>query len=68
MEHVQQEFEGSTIQEWELNHGIARRVVNGVEYVVCTNWNGFNAKCEEDQKRYRTQRMMQAQEEAYMGG
>ena len=67
MEHIQKGFEGSSIQAWELDHGIARYVSGGCEYVVCTNWDEFQRKQEEERARARREYIADQQEAAYMG-
>lgn len=68
MEHIQQEFEGSEIQRWELDHGVVRVVRGGCEYVLCTSMEKFAAKCEADKRERRGQMIADAQEAAYLGG
>ena len=68
MEHIQQDFEGTTIQRWEHEHNIARVVRGGCEYVVCTNWGEFQRKCEEEKQRARREYIAEQQAAAYLGG
>lgn len=67
MEHIQYGFEGSAIQAWELEHNIARVVKGGCEYVVCTNWDEFQRKQEEERARARREFIADQQAAAYMG-
>ena len=62
---IQQNFEGSSVEKWELDHGIVREVRDGVEYVRCVDWNMFQRKCEEDHKAALQAKIMEAQAEAY---
>lgn len=68
MEHVQQQFEGSSIQAWEQAHNIVRIVRNGVEYVVCANWSEFQRKQDEERDRRRREYIAEQQAAAYLGG
>lgn len=66
MDHIQQDFEGSSVQEWEQNHHIVRIVRGGCEYVVCTNWDEFQKTCEEERARRRREYIAEQQAEAYL--
>lgn len=66
MEHVQQQFEGSSIQAWEQAHNIVRIVRNGVEYVVCANWSEFQRKQDEERDRRRREYIAEQQAAAYL--
>lgn len=66
-EHIQDNFEGTSIQKWELDHGIARIVKNGCEYVVCVDWDGFLRKAEDERQRARREFIAEQQEAAYFG-
>ena len=68
MEHIQQPFEGSSIQEWEQTHNIVRIVREGVEYVVCANWEEFQRKREEERKKRVREYIAEQQAAAYLGG
>lgn len=68
VEHIQQQFEGSSIQAWEQAHNIVRIVRNGVEYVVCANWSEFQRKQEEERDRRRREYIAEQQAAAYLGG
>ena len=68
MKHIQPNFEGTSIQRYELSHGIVREVRNGCEYVMLTDISTFEAACAEDARRHAAMVRMQAQEEAYGGG
>lgn len=68
MEHIQKDFEGSSIQQWELDHGITRVVKDECEYVVCTNFQRFVQQCEEEKRRERQEYIAAQQAEAYLGG
>lgn len=48
MPHIQENFEGTHMQKWELDHKIVRMVHSGCEYVVCLDLDGFNAACEKE--------------------
>lgn len=67
MEHIQQRFEGSSIQAWEQAHNIARVIRGGVEYVICTNWQEFQRKQEEERYRRRREYIAEQQDKAYLG-
>lgn len=67
MEHIQT-FENGSILAWEAEHGITRTVRGGCEYVTVTNYERFEAACENDRVRNTRHAMMAAQEEAYLGG
>lgn len=66
MAHIQQDFDGSSIQKWELDHGVVRKVINGCEYVICPNFARFQAKCEADKRERLGQRIAEAQAAAYL--
>ena len=68
MEHIQKGFEGSGIQAWELEHNIARYVRGGCEYVVCTDWNEFQRKMDEERARERREYIAEQQYAAHFGG
>lgn len=68
MEHIQQNFEGSSIQQWELDHGIVRIVRGGCEYVVCKDFKKFQEQCEAEKRRERMEYIAEQQAEAYLGG
>ena len=68
MEHIQQDFEGSSIELWEVNHGIKRVIRGGCEYVVCENWERFQQQMADEKARARREYIAQQQAEAYMGG
>ena len=60
MKHVQHKYEGSTIQEWELSHGIVRQVRGGCEYVCVGDMHKFESACEADRQRHARQAMLWA--------
>lgn len=64
-EHIQFKFEGSSIQAWELDHNIVRIVRGGCEYVVCTNWDEFQRKQDEERARARREYIAEQQAAAY---
>ena len=66
MNHLQSDFEGTSIERWEIDHGIERFVKNGCEYVWIANPGKYRAACEEDDRRNRRQYMMEGQEQAYL--
>lgn len=68
MEHIQQNFEGTSLQAWELAHGIVRVVRGGCEYVVCTNFDRFNELCAKEKAERQAQMIAEAQAAAYLGG
>ena len=68
MAHIQKDFEGGSIQAWELAHGVVRVIRGGCEYVMCTDLDKFNAKCEAEKHERRAQMIAEAQAEAYLGG
>ena len=68
MKHIQEGFEGTSIERWEIEHGIRRYVKDGCEYVVLEDKDKYDAACADDARRYIRQRMMEAQEQAYGGG
>lgn len=54
MAHIQPEFEGTTLQKWELDHGIARVVRGGCEYVLLTRpLAAFDAQCAREDAEHR---------------
>ncbi len=68
MAHIQKDFEGGSIQAWELAHGIVRVIRGGCEYVVCADLDKFNAQCDAEKRERRGQMIAEAQAEAYFGG
>lgn len=66
MQHIQETIEGTSLQAWELNHGVVRIVRNGCEYVICTDFDAFQAKCEADKRERRGQLIAEAQAAAYL--
>ena len=66
MQHVQYGYEGSSIQRWDLEHGIVSVVRDGVEYRSCVDWQRFQEKCEQDAERHFKQRVAEQQEKAYL--
>ena len=66
MEHTQQNFEGTSIQRWELDHGIVRVVREGCEYVVCTDWQRFNEQLEAEKRARMREYIAERQAEAYL--
>lgn len=66
MEHIQKDFEGSSVQRWEQNHHIVRVVDRGCEYVLCTNWEGFQQICEDERNRRKREYIADQQERAYL--
>ena len=66
VEHIQQQFEGSTVQAWEQAHNIDRIVRGGCEYVVCTNWAEFQRKQEEERKQRLREYIAEQQAAAYL--
>ena len=66
MEHTQQDFEGTSIQRWELDHGIVRVVREGCEYVVCTDWQRFNEQLEAEKRARMREYIAERQAEAYL--
>lgn len=68
MDHIQTDFEGTSIQRWELEHGIARVVRGDCEYVSCANFQRFQEQCAEEKRRERQEYIAAQQAEAYLGG
>lgn len=68
MEHIQNQFAGSRIQGWELEHKVVRVIRGGCEYVQCVDFDIFNAMCEKDKAEQRAQMIAEAQAAAYLGG
>lgn len=69
MEHIQEGFAGTSIELWEAKHNIARIVSGGCEYVVCTNWDEFQRKQDEERSRRRSEYIAEQQAAAYgIGG
>ena len=66
-ESIQEHFEGSSIQKWELDHGIVRVVRDGCEYVVCTNWQRFNEQLEAEKRARMRDYIADQQAQAYLG-
>lgn len=60
MKHVQYKYEGSSIQEWELSHGIVRQMRGGCEYVLVGDVKKFESACETDRLRHARQAMLWA--------
>ena len=60
MKHIQEKFEGTSIQEWEISHGIVRQVRGGCEYVFVGDRQKFEAACEVDRLRHARQTMLLA--------
>ena len=74
MKHIQEGFEGRSIQRYELKCGILRYVRNGCEYVYLADPAKFEAvrqeerKAEEARRReQRAQQIAEQQEQAYYG-
>ena len=74
MEHIQQGFEGSSIQRYELKCGIVRYVRNGCEYVTLADPAKLEAVRQEERKaeearraEQRKQQIAEQQEMAYYG-
>lgn len=65
--HIQDDFEGTSIHKWELDHGIVRYVKGGCEYVVCMDWDEFQRKAEDERQRARREFIAEQQEAAYFG-
>lgn len=65
MNHIQLNFEGTSVQRWEQEHGFERVIRNGCEYVVCKDWEAFLKMEEEERARARMEYIGQMQEEAY---
>ena len=63
MNHIQNKFEGTTLQKWELDHGIVRVVRGGCEYVMVADPDKFAAACAEDDIRHAREQMKWALEE-----
>ena len=63
MNHIQNKFEGTTLQKWELDHGIVRVVRGGCEYVMVADPAKFAAACEQDDVNYARLKMKWAAEE-----
>ena len=63
MKHIQNKFEGTTLQKWELDHGIVRVVRGGCEYVMVADPAKFAAACAEDDVKYARLKMKWAAEE-----
>lgn len=68
MEHIQQGFEGTSIQRWELEHGIGRVVRGGCEYVICTDFQRFQQQMEDERRQRLRAYIADRQAEAYLGG
>lgn len=66
MEHIQQQFAGSSIEAWEIAHGISRVVRGECEYVVCRDWDAFNRSIEQERERARREYIAERQAEAYL--
>ena len=67
-EHIQDNFEGSSVWAWEQAHNITRYVRNGCEYVVCTNYPEFQRKCEAERVQRRNEYIARQQLAAHYGG
>lgn len=66
MAHIQQNFEGTALQEWELAHGIVRKVRGGCEYVVCTDLPRFIEQTEREAQERKNREIAEALAEAYL--
>ena len=62
------QYEGSSIQRWDLDHGIVTVRKNDCEYRVCRDWQGFLDKCEAEKEQDFRRIIAAQQDEAYMGG
>lgn len=65
--HIQDNFEGTSIHRYEIDHGIVRYVKGDCEYVVCKDWDGFQRKAEEERQRARREYIAEEQAAAYFG-
>ena len=66
--HIQEGYEGSSIERWEVEHGITRVVRGGCEYVICRDWELFKRKNEEERARARREYIAEQQAAAYVVG
>ena len=65
MKHIQDKFEGSSLQAWEIDHGIVRVVRGGCEYVILADRAKFDAANERERMRHARSSMMRAAEDDF---
>jgi len=68
MKYIQKGYEGSSIQQWDLAHGIVRVVRDGCEYVRCRDLPGLIEQCKAEEEERRRRRIAEEQYNAYFGG
>ena len=49
MKHIQETYEGTSVELWEKDHRIQRRVIGGCEYVTCQNFQDFLKQTEAEE-------------------
>ena len=68
MASLQLNYEGSSIQKWDLEHGIVREIRNGCEYVICTDLEMMVRKCDEERMADFRRKIADQQYESAFGG
>lgn len=66
MEQDKYEYEGSPIQQWDMEHGIYTVKKDGCEYRVCRDWQGLVDKCNAEREADFKRRIAEQQAEAYL--
>ena len=49
MKHIQVLFEGTSVDAWEKDHKIKRKIIGDCEYVTCQDFQGFMLQCEAEE-------------------
>ena len=65
MKHIQEAYDGTSIEEWDKSHGIRMVIIGDCEYATCPAFEAFRVKCDEDEVAYFKAQVAEQQAEAY---
>lgn len=68
MASLQFQYEGSSIQAWDIAHGLRREVRNGCEYVICDDLTRMIAICNAEREEDFRRKIVEQQYENAFGG
>lgn len=68
MASQQLNYEGSSIQAWDIAHGIRREIRNGCEYVICDDLQRMEAICKAEREADFKRKIVEQQYESAFGG